>query len=216
MGFSGEGAVAGGSSGAATGYSMGGPKGAAAGALIGGVAGGFMNKKKETGFSKGDLEAFYSQRSNQIHSFGTQLANMRAKYAAQLPQFQNHVVGQFGANLESNFGAKGLSVGGGAFQSTLARKAADIYQQGQMDLFGMERADAMYLDSQQGAASASRFGAAAGNQGEAGYPFMSGLANIAGQVGTAYAINKAGGQGPVGWDGGGPSTKARKPLFVHD
>lgn len=117
-----------------------------------------LKKPKQYGFSKGDLEYQLAVRDNQISEFASQLAAARAKYNAQLPQFQQFTMGKFAPQLEAAYAAKGFQASGGAFASRLAEKAAELQAQGMLDQYNMEREDLRAVDSARGGARSAILG----------------------------------------------------------
>lgn len=128
-----------------------------AGSLGTGIAG-LARKQPNYGYSKGDLDYLAAQRSGQIDSFAKELAAFRDKYASQIRSFGTNAFNRFSGDAEAGYAAKGFAPNGGAFQSALARKAAEI-QDNEMNTLGqMEHGDIGAVDN----ARAGLFGAQAG------------------------------------------------------
>lgn len=187
MAFNGTNMAQGAAGGAAAG-SMAGPWGTAIGAGVGALAGGFSGGDKNYGFSKDDLTRLYATRGAEINDFQSQLASMRSQYLAQIPGLQQQSFNQFGNDAAANFAAKGMTAGGGAFQSALAREAIPMtanmintgYQSGVSNAGAVNSARAGAFGSMMGAESA-------GMSAPSANPMWAGLGQFAGQVGTMYA-----------------------------
>lgn len=140
-GFSG--ALGGAGSGAAIGTVVAPGIGTAIGAGVGalaGAAGGFLGSEAG-GLTQDQIQKAIDDRRIQINTFGEQLARARAQYLNQLSNLQTLTMSRFGSNLETQFGAKGLNVGGGAFQSALARRTVELQAEGSLEEAKMTRED---------------------------------------------------------------------------
>ena len=122
--------------GAATGMSMGGPWGAAAGGALG-LASGFLGGDSGPSFDEG----LWKDRQGQIESFRDRLAGLRTQYRTSLANLSNNTYNRFMPLAQAQFAGKGLQVSGGAYGAALARKAAELQDMENVDLFNRERED---------------------------------------------------------------------------
>lgn len=135
---SGTGALTGAALGAQAGSSFG-PWGTAIGTGVGGLAGAFgLGSKKAIGPSYYDL---LDQRNREMQDFTNRLALNRANYIQSMQNLNKTVMSQFAPNLESTYGARGLNVTGGAYQSELARQSATLGAQANVDAAKMGQQD---------------------------------------------------------------------------
>lgn len=179
--------------------------GLAAGGL-GLTAAGMMRKQPNYGYSKGDLEALAARRSGEINDFALQLSGLRQRYASQLTNFGNNTFNRFAPQAEASFGARGLQVTGGAFQSALARRASEIQDEQGQALLGLEHSDINAVDS----ARAGLF------SGQAGFnpsgPSADPMAQAMGGLGSGiFSLGMSGAMTPSG--SGRASTYGGEPGF---
>lgn len=137
MVFSAKGAKLGGGIGAALNLSVGGPIGSA----VGGLFPNLFGAGETSGYSRGDIERLTNQRHQQIQDFAGQLAAARQRYQTNLNNFQNLAFQRFAPIAEARFAGRGLQVTGGAFQSELAKQAAQAQAEGALQASQMERED---------------------------------------------------------------------------
>lgn len=141
MAFSGSGAAQGAVGGASAGAAFG-PWGAAIGGVGGGIAGGFLGGPgKKSGYNRSDIERLTNARHQQIQDFSNQLMQARQRYLTNLNNFQNLAFKRFAPIAESQYAGRGLNVTGGAFQSELAKQAAQAQAEGALQASQMERQD---------------------------------------------------------------------------
>lgn len=133
--------LSGAGTGAAVGAKLGGGWGAVGGAVVGAGLGFLGKKKKAVAFDRSRIDALKRQRDIDIGSFSAQLAGARHRLEAQRQQLVNRTMSTFSPDLEASYGARNLSVTGGAFQSALAKKAADLQAQLGVSNAESERAD---------------------------------------------------------------------------
>lgn len=117
-----------------------------------GVAGGLLSKKKQVGLSRGDIEYLIAQRQREIGNFANSLAEARMRYTSQLRNLSDLTYRRFVPQAEAGFAGRGLSVTGGAFQSALAKRAAELEAQGYVSAADMERQDLMNVENLRGQA----------------------------------------------------------------
>jgi hypothetical protein len=194
--------------------------GLAAGSLGLGVAG-LLRKPTNYGYSKGDLDYLAAQRSGEIDSFSKQLAELRARYNTQITNFGNNTFNRFSPNAEASYAAKGFAPNGGAFQSALARKAAEIQDSEMMNMLNLEHGDIGAVDS----AKSNLFSARAGFRpsapsadptAEAFGQLSSGLGSLAMNRATTPSPSSGGLSGNLGTAGMGPQYQpqwARRSIF---
>jgi hypothetical protein len=177
-----------------------------------GVAG-MMRKQPNYGYSKGDLDYIAAQRAGQIDAFAKQLSEARARYATQLNQFGNNTFNRFTPQAESSFAGRGLSVTGGAFQSALARKAAEIQDNEMLNLFNVEHGDIKSVDDARGNLAGAQLGR--GPSGPSPDPIAQGLGQLSGGLGSlAIDSYRQGGWGS-GWPFGGGTATPRPNTAMN-
>lgn len=137
---------------------------AVAGGLGLGVAG-LLRKNKTQGYSKGDLDYIAAVRAREIDNFSNQLTGLRTRYSAALANFGNYTFNRFVPQAEASFAGRGLNVTGGAFQSALARKAADIQQSEGLEMYNRERSDIGAVNDAWSALRAAQLGGGFSNMG---------------------------------------------------
>lgn len=143
--------------------------GAGVGALMGGLGSGLFGGRPNVPDTSGALQSMYKTRQNDINAFGQQLAAVRQKYLAQLPQYQNYAMGRFMPQIEANLAGRGLQVSGGAFGSALARQAGDFTQQQMLAAPQMEAQDLTTVENLRNGAFGQTFSPMAQvMQGQAG------------------------------------------------
>ncbi len=156
--------------------------GAALGVGLAGQMGAF-GKPKQYGYSTGDIDYMAAQRNNQIDEFQKQLAAMRSEYIAQIPGLNKAAFDQFGGDAAAKFGAHGLTVGSGAFQSSLARAAIPMQARMYDTAYTSGINNATAVDSARGNLFSGRLGAAsAGLSAPTQNPAWAGLGSLGGQL----------------------------------
>lgn len=178
--------------GAAIGFALGGGLGAAAG----GYADKLFGPGETSGYSKGDVERITNARHQQIQDFASGLAQARQRYLANFNNFQDLVFKRFVPNAEAQFAGRGLSVTGGAFQSALAKQAAQLQAQANVESSQMEREDLNSVNQ----AFGGLYGTQAGIYGAQPFqqkpnPFMSFAGQTAGLAGQIALLKAMGGTG---------------------
>jgi hypothetical protein len=110
--------------------------------------------------STGGINDLYSQRMSQISDFSKQLEDQRNQYQSQYQNFaQQQFLTQLMPNMQAAYAGKGLQMDGGAYTAELARQAAGI-QGGMLNTnFNAAQNDSMAVNSAQGQAWGSMFGA---------------------------------------------------------
>lgn len=119
---------------------------------------GALRKTPMQGYSKGDLDWLAAQRANEIDSFASQLASLRQRYASQLATFGTNTFNRFSPAAEASYAGKGFAPNGGAFQSALAKKAAEIQDAETLSLFNQENSDIRAVDSARGNLRSAQLG----------------------------------------------------------
>lgn len=190
--FSGEGAGAGATSGALAGSALG-PKGAIIGGLAGGLLGGFSGKgKTDPNYAVNDMAA---ARQRDISYFATDLAKARQQYISNLNNLQNLSYARFAPIAESQFASRGLEVTGGSFQAALARRAAELQAQGQLENAQGQIQDLNTVQGLRQGVFSSQLGAQMPMQQQQGP--MAGLLGQFGSAGLTALLNRVG-QGGMG------------------
>jgi len=145
------------------------------------------NKGGGDGFSRGDLDAAIARRQGQIDTFRQELASSRAKLSARIGALQELTFKRFGGKAEAQFGTRGLQVTGGAFQSALAKEAANLQAEQDVAIAGQERADITAEQKLRTGLFQQRLGGLAGIgaiEGAAGLQRQQALGQLTGQLGS--------------------------------
>lgn len=192
MALNSKGAAAGGLSGFTAGAMTGNPYAAIGMGATGALAGALSPDQQPTGYSKGDLDSIAQQRFGEIADFRNQLASVRQRYLAQLPQFQAHAMSRFMPQLEAQYANRGLQVSGGAFGSALGRKAGDFQAEQMLAAPQMEAQDLTTVANMMGQVRNAQLGG--GYSNFAGptppNPIYGAAGNFLGQAGMAYMGNQ--------------------------
>jgi len=91
--------------------------------------------------ARDEVAAAIAQRQVQIDKFREQLSVSRARLSNRISALQDLTFKRFGGQAEAQFGGRGLQVTGGAFQSALAREAAGLQAEQEVEISRTERED---------------------------------------------------------------------------
>lgn len=179
-----------------------------------GLAGGLFGKKSQQGgLSRGDIEGLIANRNNDITNFANSLAQARTKYMASLSNLNTMAFNKYGGQAEANYAARGLQVTGGAFQSALAKKAAELQAQGDLTAAEMERGDLGKVEGLRSDAFAAGFGA----QREVKAPTdpYSGLYGQLFSAGLSSALDPRSGGDNYDWGAADDAGSGQQPNFAN-
>jgi hypothetical protein len=154
--------------------------GLGAAGILGGSSGG-------SGPSYGNWspDTLYNQRMSDINNFSDKLATARQSYLTNLQNLQNITLRQTAQDMGAAFGARGMDVTGGGFQSALARYAAPLIASGQLEASNMERNDLTNVANMKNGAQGQMVSGAYGNQAQQNQNNIQGQQAVGGLLGNA-------------------------------
>ena len=165
--------------------------GAFAAPIMGQVAGSMLGKViSGGGGSQGYDMALVNARRAEIDKFSQDLSAARSKYSTALGNMYNSAFQRFIPAQQARVAARGLSMGGGAYNASLGREVARYQSELEPQIYQAERQDLGSVDAARGGLFGSVFGASntanqmnvTRNQGQA--DAISGmLSSIGGQIG---------------------------------
>lgn len=166
-------------------------------------------------------------RRSEIASFEKTLAAARASYLTSLGNFYNNSFNRFAPQAEAMYAGRGLQVTGGAFQSALAKQAADYNASLSTTAYEDEREDAKTVEGLRQNLFGSTFDADARERGmkyqnkNENMKAIGGFAGQLGMMGVGYALGGPaggmaasqlyGGFGNSGYEGGSALNLGYRP-----
>lgn len=186
---------------------------------------------KGGGPSFNELTPFIERRRTEINTFSRALSDARARRTARAGELAQRAFERGTAVSEAQFAGRGLQVTGGGFQAELARQAANIQAQVNLDTAQQEAADIRAVEQQRaglfgttfGARSQNLLGQQAGGRanqqafGQVVGGLIPGAIQAGGSVlsgGFSSALSSIRNRGVVGGGGGGTLPRAQASLRI--